>query len=1288
MYTYLITLTLLIVFVVLIRSIFRKTVSPRILYALWLVVIIRMFLPITLIEVDFSRLNWAQVGDEIQDGLPVTSLGDGDRYSQSGQITVVSPSQTDESLGSATPSLTPTQDIPDTWETEQGEMQTSVPPAQSAEALPNENISTNRPISWRPILLAVWGVGSAMLAVWFAITGAVFHYQLYKERKLYRTIHHTKVYLTDRPGVPCLAGIIPSIYIQTETKYHSSQFLIMIHEYTHLRHGDHIWNLIRILSLILFWWNPLVWVAAYFSKQDAELACDDAIAAKLDDKKRLEYAHIILDTVPQEHRYAVGLGSGPIKERIFMLKKKHNSNYICVILAILLAITATGCAFMGKPSLSMENIFAQSGFTISSQQNVTVPITLESEFLPSYGFLFESDEGKWHLDDPMVVYAKGASTIVLNTIDVDEDFAESEKDKRVTLGFSIQHALTEKDTVLTITRIHNAKGAVEYVSALAVLSGTIQDDNAVYYDAIDIRSVESGDVFYLYLDADVYKQLAGKAAFQISLNQITYERGSAKNIYANNDTLQTGILKGKASTVDSLPGKPEEALFSASPVGGNPRFYVFETGLTYYVQDATRETSTECTMVLPEGYTNGKIIQMTSGAGSGEIFITVETQYEKNITYLSYYFYAGESVITPMEVSVLSDDEIDNLQNQIAEHYPIHTIFGNTDRPFYTLLIPTATENPEYVVQPMDDRHSIYLTYQREGEIGHDMWLHIVDGAKGKIVYEFYLGTTYIPRDISYTDDGCILFDAELVDDTYTVYCAYQVAYKDGKFSVNSVKHDAYPRRNQYMYTPDGTVAAYQTIENGSGFSGIDIRYGDGTTKRIITSTIGTNDLSKVRGYIPIGFVDDAHLIYQISGWEWIVGYGIYNIYTHEKTEIMENVTVKGVRDGYIYLEKSHRMAVDETTEGLEIEIWYRDLSGQMTCIASTTGSADGIHFLPDNEFLQFKNDIWVSFETGNYGGYSIGASTDNTICVKFFTLDFSQKMLEIEIPYDLDFTDNIIITENGITAVAVVKIEEKTEAQKTSVERLASEYAQKRIPHIQLQQYRWSNNENTATITEARVDKLSYAADYMEYTVYNYADSFRPASGEELYLWEPSEDGWYTNKKQRYLVFTKESEPALVGEFISDYTPAEHNEKFYAALGEWIEKYTSMTAGEKEVYAIFSTIFPDHAVQYGYRTEEGDMFCYLYRGGLPHGTYEVLFYKLDTNGVWTDIHSIEGNRALLTQQNNVYRVTAILHSFRPEGELLHCKAVWSPVTTEDVSWQKTYVLDMNTCKLSVVDEQ
>lgn len=329
-------LSLFILAVLLIRTIFRKTISPRAIYALWLVVVIRMLLPITLFEVDvalptFMQSRQTEESEQLPEGLETTANEQLHSPSTDPSQTVpTSPSQNPSEITPVYPSATPG-----------SEANIPMIPGETAPEIPNDSVSVN----WKRIADLVWLIGAVITATWVTVTSITYNRRIYKDRRLHRTVRGTKVYVSESAGVPCIAGLIPSVYITPEAANCKSERLIILHECIHLRHGDHIWSIVRALALIVFWWNPLIWVAATVSKQDAELACDDAVAAKLDDDERLKYASILLDTIPQKNRYAVGLGSAPMKERILMLTKKQKNRWICLIFAILLTVSAVGCSF-------------------------------------------------------------------------------------------------------------------------------------------------------------------------------------------------------------------------------------------------------------------------------------------------------------------------------------------------------------------------------------------------------------------------------------------------------------------------------------------------------------------------------------------------------------------------------------------------------------------------------------------------------------------------------------------------------------------------------------------------------------------------------------------------------------------------------------------------------------------------------------------------------------------------------------------------------------------------------
>ena len=133
------------------------------------------------------------------------------------------------------------------------------------------------------------------------------------------------------------------MYLTEDVLQTAETELILRHELTHLRHLDHLWSFCRTAAVIAYWWNPFIWLAAILSKRDAELACDEAVAAGLSDAQRLVYARAILAQAPRKAA-ALSLAGPPVKERILFLTKKQRTSVLCVILALLLIISAAGCS--------------------------------------------------------------------------------------------------------------------------------------------------------------------------------------------------------------------------------------------------------------------------------------------------------------------------------------------------------------------------------------------------------------------------------------------------------------------------------------------------------------------------------------------------------------------------------------------------------------------------------------------------------------------------------------------------------------------------------------------------------------------------------------------------------------------------------------------------------------------------------------------------------------------------------------------------------------------------------
>ena len=300
------TVSALIVVVLLVRAIFKNRVPKRMIYCLWLVVLLKLCLPGTLVS------------------LPVLPAEDAAAPAQSAERPVQTAPVIQRPAQTVTKPQTPAQQ--------------PVSPVQETAKPAAKSLTTAQ------ILQIVWFGGSALLGLWLFGAWAVFTIRLHRDRRFLGKRGGTRIYVSGAVKSPCLAGLLPAVYLTEDVLQTDEAELIVRHELTHLRHLDFLWSFFRMAAVSVYWWNPLVWLAAICSKHDAELACDEAVAAKLPERERLAYARAILAQAPRKAS-ALSLAGPPVKERILFLTKKQRTSVLCVVLALLLVVSATGCSF-------------------------------------------------------------------------------------------------------------------------------------------------------------------------------------------------------------------------------------------------------------------------------------------------------------------------------------------------------------------------------------------------------------------------------------------------------------------------------------------------------------------------------------------------------------------------------------------------------------------------------------------------------------------------------------------------------------------------------------------------------------------------------------------------------------------------------------------------------------------------------------------------------------------------------------------------------------------------------
>lgn len=355
----------LILAVLLLRRLLRGRIGPGLQYALWLLVLVRLLLPVSFGAARVSVQNLVRDADERAASQVVTYVNQ------------------------TAPDPVPSEPAPAQSATAQPQYtQSAAAPRPQPEAQLTE---TARPVMLSDILRCAWYAGMSAMALWLIATNLAFRARLAKRaRRIEYPGCKLPLYITEAVETPCLFGVLrPAIYITPEaasepvTLAHSVE-----HELTHYRHGDHIWALLRCLCLVLHWYNPLVWLAAALSRRDAELACDEATIRRLGEAERAAYGRTLI-RISCERRATLlrmattmNCGKSGLRERIALIAKRPKTAAYALVILILAAIAVTGCTFTGAQAgePDLEGFIAEnSGLTAGEGQYLAASYDLLSE---------------------------------------------------------------------------------------------------------------------------------------------------------------------------------------------------------------------------------------------------------------------------------------------------------------------------------------------------------------------------------------------------------------------------------------------------------------------------------------------------------------------------------------------------------------------------------------------------------------------------------------------------------------------------------------------------------------------------------------------------------------------------------------------------------------------------------------------------------------------------------------------------------------------------------------------
>ena len=391
----------------------RGKISARLQYALWLVLLVRLLLPLS---VGKTALSVANLLPEAEPAAVIQA-----------EPAAVPPAQaasTPEPSAPAAPVQTPAQPV---------QRPASTPAQTGTDSAEPEKPAQKPAASVQKIFLFVWAIGAALLGLWFLFCNLRYGRQLRAGvlRAIAPKEGRPAVRLTRTALSPCLFGLFPPAIYVTMDCAQDEQLLhhCAEHEYTHYLHRDHIWAVLRGVCLALHWFNPLVWWAAALSRTDAELFCDEDTVRRLGEDARADYGRSLIRMTCRERVDPLSAATtmsgrgGQLKTRIISITKHPKTAIPVLILVLLLCAAAFGCTMTGakdaapaqqtpertettpeeleatadtreEPEAAVEFTTTQDTVTLS------VPARYENEITADDSFMIEAPEtGEHDLDD-------------------------------------------------------------------------------------------------------------------------------------------------------------------------------------------------------------------------------------------------------------------------------------------------------------------------------------------------------------------------------------------------------------------------------------------------------------------------------------------------------------------------------------------------------------------------------------------------------------------------------------------------------------------------------------------------------------------------------------------------------------------------------------------------------------------------------------------------------------------------------------------------------------------------
>lgn len=457
-----ITSSIMIVVVMILRKLFGSRVKSGAICVLWALVAMRLLIPVQLFG------NVVNVTDYLTENA-INLQGRGITTEVQVKSDSVSDSQTgghsqtgdDSQAGSSAQS--------------DGNIQTGSSVISDGNAQTASHVQSDKNMQIVNYMRVIWLIGMVVMFAVVVVSNLIFTGRLMSSRKLTGKRGRINIYNTDAVDSACLYGVVrPAVYVNDNAG--DNEFIIS-HELTHYRHRDNWWALVRMLCVCIYWFNPLVWMAAHFHKEDCELFCDEVVVRNCSASEKQKYGEMLLNAAARHtgrlsDMYILsGASSGyhELKKRIERIADNKKTYKSAAFILVIIVVAVTVLAFGGGSVKGSSEDLPDSGIEADAQKDND---EMQNYLVTEYKYDLTHDG----VDDIVLMEIYGYAADINN---VDEALKDTRKYVTVTAqdGVTGQILYTKE-----VGNSHSQNGFVSIVSA-----------NGNYYIMDGIKGVWQGD---------------------------------------------------------------------------------------------------------------------------------------------------------------------------------------------------------------------------------------------------------------------------------------------------------------------------------------------------------------------------------------------------------------------------------------------------------------------------------------------------------------------------------------------------------------------------------------------------------------------------------------------------------------------------------------------------------------------------------------------------------------------------------------------------------------------------